>query len=50
MAIAARKRHVDAGEAWSWFGLSLRDWGLAGGLVVLGGALVCIAGPLTKGQ
>lgn len=49
-AIAARNRTSESGEHWSWFGLSVRDWSLAGALVSLGAAFVWIAGPITYGQ
>ncbi len=49
-AIAARQRTTESASDWSWFGLTLRDWSLAGALVTLGAAFVWIAGPLTYGQ
>jgi predicted membrane-bound mannosyltransferase len=50
-ALEARKRNVEAanGER-TRLGLTLRDWGLSGGLVLLGGAFVWIAARLTFGQ
>jgi predicted membrane-bound mannosyltransferase len=50
LAVEAQKRRAVAGAAWSWLGLSLRDWGLTGGLVLLGSAFVWLAGPLTYGH
>ena len=50
IALEARKRQAVAAKEWSWFGLPLRDWGMAGLLVVLGGAFVWIAGQITYGQ
>lgn len=45
----ARNAEADHGE-WSWFGLSLRDWAMTGGLVMAGAAFVWIASQLTFGQ
>lgn len=51
MARDARQRNAEeAGGAWSWFGLTIRDWGLSAILVLLGSAFVWIAADLTFGQ
>lgn len=50
MAIASRKRNPAMESERAWFGLAVSDWGLAGLLVLLGGAFVWIAAQLTFGQ
>jgi predicted membrane-bound mannosyltransferase len=50
MAAAKRASGTESNREWSWFGLSLRDWGFATALVLIGGAFVWIAAPLTYGQ
>ncbi|MCA9858957.1 MAG: TIGR03663 family protein [Thermomicrobiales bacterium] len=52
MALDARARNAETdpvGER-HWLGLSLRDWGLSGGLGLVGAAFVWIAAQLTYGQ
>lgn len=50
MAKERRDRAETGDDEWSWFGLSLRDWGLTGALLVLGGAFVWVAAQITYGQ
>jgi len=51
MAVDGRKRNDEENAgAWNWLGLTLRDWALTGGLVLLGAAFVWIAGSLTFGE
>lgn len=49
MAMEQRKTASEDG-AWSWLGLSLRDWALTGALLLAGMAFVWIAAQLTFGQ
>ncbi|TXG82443.1 MAG: TIGR03663 family protein [Thermomicrobiales bacterium] len=51
LALRARARNVeDAAGAWNLLGLTLRDWALSVGLLLIGAAFVWIAAPLTYGQ
>ena len=49
-AMSTRTRTVESDSESSVLGLSPRDWGLSGAVVLLGAAFVWIAGPLTFGE
>ncbi|MEZ4506433.1 MAG: TIGR03663 family protein [Thermomicrobiales bacterium] len=51
LGLRAKDRNVEeAAGQWTMLGLTLRDWALTAGLLVIGGAFVWIAAPLTYGE